>query len=90
MRHPHARAAVCRLDYHARVPKYRHDPRQGLGTHRRPVPLVVGKGHKIGGLPSLAFTMEVDRLHGKWLVNYFMSESTIQYPTQQGAGFGGN
>jgi hypothetical protein len=50
-------------------------------------PLVAAKGKKIR---PLSFQLGVDRIGHKWLVNYFMSESTIQYPTQQGAGFGGN
>jgi hypothetical protein len=53
-------------------------------------PLVVGKGHKIGGLPSLAFTMEVDRLHGKWLVNYFMPDYSFKRLATDSAGSGGN
>jgi hypothetical protein len=34
--------------------------------------LVIPKGKKFGGLRSLPFKLEVDRIKGKWLVNYFM------------------
>ena len=53
-------------------------------------PLLAGKGTKIGGLPSLAFTMEVDRIHGKWLVNYFMPDYSLKRLAADKAGQGSN
>jgi hypothetical protein len=42
------------------------------------------------GLRPLSFKLEVDRLHGKWLVNYFMPEYAMQRQATPGAGLGGN
>jgi hypothetical protein len=53
-------------------------------------PLIAPKGTKIGGRTSLAFKMDVDRIGGKWLVNYFLADFGIGHPVQQGAGSGGN
>ncbi len=52
-------------------------------------PLLAAKGQKIGGLPSLGFTMEVDRIGGKWLVNYFMPDYTGKRLATDSAGTGG-
>lgn len=46
-------------------------------------PLVVPKRTKFGGLRSLSFRLEVDRVKGKWLVNYFMPEGHFEGPIGQ-------
>ena len=45
---------------------------------------------KVGGTRSLGFKMEVDRIHGKWLVNYFMPEIPFKRLAPQAASQGGN
>lgn len=43
-------------------------------------PLVAPQGTKLRrGLKSLTFWLEVDRIRGKWLVNYFMPNYTITH-----------
>ncbi len=50
-------------------------------------PLVPAKGAKTR---PLSFKLEVDRMGGKWLVNYLMADYAIPHPSQDGAGSGGN
>lgn len=53
-------------------------------------PLVTAKAADSGGLKSLAFTMEVKRMGGKWLVNYFMADYRIPILASMNNGSNGN
>ena len=46
--------------------------------------------HDKKGLKPLTFKLEVDRLHGKWLVNYFMPNYPFKRLAPDSAGTGGN
>jgi len=53
-------------------------------------PLVPRKGNTNKALRPLSFRLEVDRIGGKWLVNYFMPLFAIGHPMVDKQGSGGN